>query len=222
LLGILNPDSIEAKWLHPIGRNLVLSPEIIGITPPKTLDTFTDLMIDLSERLGDALPKRVEAGALPAGLAVPARIGFADVPWFGLGWEFAEPIDLKLPDMESLAFEGTWVKYDTTKVERNAVFVEYCFELASPKSVRVMFNTQENCKVFLNGKLVFARESGRMAPSPHRAPVNQAIDATLAAGKHLLVAVIKTPEPRKTVEWVVGVSDRNHNDQWLPSIWSHP
>ena len=51
ILGIMNPDSISAHWLEPIGRTLVVSPEISGITPPPTLDEFTDLVIALKEKV---------------------------------------------------------------------------------------------------------------------------------------------------------------------------
>jgi hypothetical protein len=121
--------------------------------------------------------------------------------------------------MQPVEFAGTWAKYDTTAIEKNAIFVEYTFELDEPQHVRVMFNTHENCRVFLNGELAFARASGRMAPSPHRVPIHQAIDVELGAGCHKILAVIKTPEPRKTIDWVVGVSDRNDNDQWIPAVW---
>ena len=220
LLGIMNPDAIDEKWLRPIGRDLVLSPEIVGISPPATLDDFTDLIIDLRERLSGSAPERAESSVLPEGLAVPARIGFADVPWFGHGWQFAQPIELDLPQMQTIEFAGAFAKYDTSEVVKNAIFLEYTFKLKESAHVRVMFNTNENCRVFLNGQLAFVRECGRMAPSPHRVPANQAIDVQLNEGKHTVVAVIKTPEPRKTIEWVVGVSDRNDNDQFIPGVWA--
>lgn len=219
LLGILDPDSIDAKWLEPIGRDLVLSPEIVGITAPSTLDDFTDRILDLRGKLNGALPERAESDDLPKRLQVPARIGFGDVPWFGHGWQFAQPIDLQLPEMEPVSFSGTWAQLDTESVAPNAIFVEYTFELDSAKHVRVMFNTHENCRVFLDGELAFARECGRMAPSPHRVPVNQAIDVELAAGRHTLLGVMRTPEPRGKIEWVVAVADRNDNDQWIPRPW---
>lgn len=78
-----------------------------------------------------------------------------------------------------------------------------------------MFNTPENCRVFLNGEFAFALECGRMAPSPHRVPKNQAVDVELNAGRHTIVAVMRTPEPRKQIEWVVGLSDRSNNNQWI-------
>lgn len=219
LLGILNPDSIGEEWLKPIGRDLVLSPEIKGISHPATLDDFTDLIINLRDRLAGRMPERAESKVLPSGLPVPARIGFADVPWFGHGWQFAQAFHLKLPEMEAVEFAGTFVRYETTSIRKNAIFVEYAFELDEAMHLRVMFNTHENCRVFLDGGFAFAREGGRMAPSPHRVPKNQAIDLHLDAGVHIITAVLKTPEPRSDIEWVVGVSDRNDNDQWLPSVF---
>ncbi|MGE9289516.1 MAG: ADP-ribosylglycohydrolase family protein [Puniceicoccales bacterium] len=219
LLGIMNPNSIDAKWLEPIGRDLVLSPEIVGIDPPSTLDEFTDLILNLRDRLNGMSPEVSSSTVIPTSLGVPARIGFADVPWFGHGWQFAQKMDLQLPAMESIRFAGTCCELDTMQVERNAIFLEFAFELKEATQVRVMFNTPENCIVFLDGVYAFGREGGRMAPSPHRVPRNQAIDANLQPGIHKIVAVLRTPEPRKPVEWVVGVSDRNNNDQWIPSVF---
>ena len=42
LLGILDPESIGEEWLKPIGRELVLSPSMVGMHHPHTLDDFTD------------------------------------------------------------------------------------------------------------------------------------------------------------------------------------
>ncbi|MDQ8196168.1 ADP-ribosylglycohydrolase family protein [Coraliomargarita sp. SDUM461004] len=219
LLGIMAPDSIGDEWLKPIGRDLVLSPEIVGITPPATLDDFTDLIADLRFRLAGKMPECSQSDMVPAGLCVEARIGSADVPWFGHGWQFAQTMHLGLPEMRKVKFAGTWVKYDTISIEQNAIFVEYTFSLAKPMYVRVMFNTHEDCRVFLDGEFAFARECGRMAPSPHRVPRNQAVDVELCEGMHTVVAVVKVPEPRAEIEWVVGVSDRNNNDQWLSGVF---
>tara|TARA_R100000027_G_scaffold61554_3_gene52984 strand:+ start:13651 stop:15105 length:1455 start_codon:yes stop_codon:yes gene_type:complete len=220
LLGIMDPDSIEEKWLKPIGRDLVLSPEIVGIQPPPTLDEFTDLIVSLRDRLGGQMPERAEFADAGLERSVPARIGFADVPWFGHGWHFGQSIPLTLPSMKRVVFSGTWGALETVGVKKNAIFLEYTFELREEVRARVIFNTHENCRVFLNGEPAFAREAGRMAPSPHRVPPHQAIDIDLPAGEHTLVAVLRSPEPRKRIEWVVGVSDRDNNDQWIPGIWS--
>ncbi len=220
LLGIMHPEGITEKWLQPIGRSLVISREITGIQPPATLDGFTDMVMNLRKRLAGQPPQMAKPDPTTVLPPVPASIGFADVPYFGHGWQFAQPVELKLPTMQAIDFPGTWVEFDTAEVEQNAIFVRYDFTLKATTTARVLFNTHENCKVFLDGKLAFARESGRMAPSPHRVPPNQAIDTELAAGPHTLVAIIKTPEPRKQIEWVVAVSDRNDNDQWIPQVWT--
>jgi ADP-ribosylglycohydrolase len=48
LLGILSPEAIDQKWLKPIGRNLVLSPGMVGTHPPATLDALTDQVTELA------------------------------------------------------------------------------------------------------------------------------------------------------------------------------
>ena len=75
LLGIIDPDCIDERWLAPIGRTLVLNDEITGITPPETLDGFTDLVIELPERLSGSAPE-------------PEAIVF-DAPAFALPVELA-------------------------------------------------------------------------------------------------------------------------------------
>ncbi len=219
LLGIMNPDSIDEEWLRPIGRNLVLSPEITGINPPDTLDKFTDMVLELRERLGGEMPIRAEAETLPRDMSVPARIGSANLDWFSHGWGTGRPLELKMPEMKPVTFSGTFVTFDAAQVEEDALFIEYRFKLERSTQARVMFNTHENCRVFLNGEYVFGREEGRMAPSPHRVPYNQSVDACLDAGEHTLVAVLKRPEPVRQIEWVVGVSDCEDNDQFIPGIW---
>jgi hypothetical protein len=100
------------------------------------------------------------------------------------------------------------------------MFVEYSFELKKETHAWVFFNTNENSRVFLDGEYVFGRECGRMAPSAHRIPVNQAVDKILSAGMHRLTAVIARPAEEKEIEWVVGVADRDDNDQWIPFAFS--
>ncbi|MBC2593816.1 ADP-ribosylglycohydrolase family protein [Ruficoccus amylovorans] len=219
LLGIMAPESISEDWLRPIGRNLVLSPEITGIKPPDSLDTFTDMVINLRERLRGKIAVRADALGLPRDMSIPARVGCADSDWFGHGWQIGRPLDLIIPPMKSIRFEGSFVTMDSKAFDKGAVFVEYRFILKRTTHARVIFNTHENCRVFLNGKYVFGRESGRMAPSPHRIPNNQSIDVRLDIGEHKLLAVLKKPESSRKMEWVVGVSDGEDNDQWIPDVW---
>ncbi|MBD3184199.1 hypothetical protein GF312_18080 [Candidatus Poribacteria bacterium] len=48
LLGILNPDGIDNKWLKPIGKDLLLSPGIVGMHNANTLDDFTEKVAGLA------------------------------------------------------------------------------------------------------------------------------------------------------------------------------
>jgi ADP-ribosylglycohydrolase len=216
LLGILNPNGIDERWLKPIGRDLILSKEITGINPPDSLDAFTDLVLDLRERVAGRFPPEAAAVKLPE-RSVSANIGFAEVSWFGQGWQFNAPIKLNLPEMKTVCFPGTVGALDSANFEAGMMFVEYSFELKKETRTRIMFNTEENCRVFLDGDYVFGRECGRMAPSPHRVPVNQAIDRTLCSGVHTVTGVIVRPAEKKMVEWVIGIADRDDNDQWIPN-----
>lgn len=48
LLGLLNPQGIGQEWLRPIGKDLVLSPGIVGMQPPATLEELTDRVAALA------------------------------------------------------------------------------------------------------------------------------------------------------------------------------
>jgi ADP-ribosylglycohydrolase len=83
LLGILDPAGIPAKWLKPIGRDLVLSPCITGLTSASTLDGFTDrvtaLALDVLDYYGSnvCLVDAYDPAAGEPALA-PPRLATAD------------------------------------------------------------------------------------------------------------------------------------------------
>lgn len=222
LLGILNPDGIDEKWLKPIGRDLILSPEITGITPPDSLDEFTDLVLDLRKRLHEKFPPKSAEASLSENKGVPVRIGFKEVPWFGQGWPLDFPLKMERPEMESLMLPGTVARFDRTDFKAGMMFVEYAFHMERETNARVFFNTRENCRVFLGDQYVFGRECGRVAPSPHRIPLNQSIDITLSAGTHILTAVLVRPAADRAIEWIVGIADRDDNNQWIPDGFVMP
>jgi ADP-ribosylglycohydrolase len=51
LMSIIDPGGIPARWLAPIGDDLVLNDEVVDIIAPKTVLEFTDQVIELRERL---------------------------------------------------------------------------------------------------------------------------------------------------------------------------
>lgn len=48
ILGLLEPNGFEEKWLKPIGGDLALSPSITGMAPPKDLEELTEQVIALA------------------------------------------------------------------------------------------------------------------------------------------------------------------------------
>lgn len=226
ILGILNPQSIGDRWLKPIGKDLVLSPEITGISPPDTLDEFTELILRLGRKLeGEkpVIPIDESSFDLSREEDVVAEVGWSDVPWFGHGWEFSSELNLKLPKkMDRTSFRGTWASFDCPENTPEGFFLRFYFELEAPLSARVFFNTPLNCRVFLDEKFAFGREGGRMAPSPHRIPMGQAIDSYLPAGRHTITAVIQRTRGLEKMEWVVGVADCEANLQLVPGIFVEP
>lgn len=80
LLGILDPDSIGDRWLEPIGRDMVLSPGMCGMTPAPTLDQLTDEVVDLSPQVlayydAESVVADLPTPVNPVPVRIPAEIG---------------------------------------------------------------------------------------------------------------------------------------------------
>jgi len=216
LMGILDPEGIPDRWLAPIGRDLVLSPEIVGITAPKTLDGLTDLILSLRERLNGRAPEAFEGGPglePPPGLVVQA--GFLDaLP------DLHSPAPDLPPGHASLILPGTFATLPAGAFQGGVLLLRYTFRLERPQDVRVLLNTREACRVWVDGAYAFGREGGQMAPSLHRVPQGQATDLMLTAGEHVLLAALRCPADGRDAEWVVAVGDA-HTKQWLPGVFRH-
>ena len=219
LLGILDPASIGSRWLDPIGRDLVLSPEIRGVTPPDTLDGFTDLVLDLNRRLAGRAPEPVSAAdteEIPASLGVPVQAG--SVEWGALGRprEFVPALPA---DAEQMMLPGTMASLPAGHFkEDQPLLLRYCFTLERSGKVWVMFNSPQNCRVWVDNAYVFGRECGRMAPSCHRVPLHQSTVIGLEAGEHFLWAAVAPPADGEEATWVAGVGDATTR-QWLPGLF---
>ncbi len=218
LMGILDPSGIPDRWLAPIGRDLVLSPEIVGITAPETLDGLTDLILSLRERLNGRAPEVSDAPGLEPPPALVVEAGFLNaLP------EPGSPAPALPPGHAALALSGTFAALPADAFQGEVLLLRYPFRLDRPQDARVLFNTREACRVWVDGVYAFGREGGLMAPSLHRVPHGQAADLMLAAGEHVLLAALRRPaEGRKAksvvTEWVVAVGDARTN-QWLPGVF---
>ena len=214
LMGIIDPAGIPDEWLAPIGRDLVVSPEIIGIEAPVTLDGFSDLVVRLRERLGGHAPDTAnDAQEMPPGII--AEAGFLDaLPDAGA------PAPAFPPGHGPLTLPGTVGAMPAADFKGEALLLRYSFHLDRPRTARVLFNTREACRVWVDGTYAFGREGGLMAPSLHRVPAGQATNLFLEAGEHILLAALGCPAKDRIsdAEWVVAVGDVQTN-QWLPGVF---
>lgn len=219
LLGIMNPAGIDKKWLFPIGQDLQLSPQIEGIAAPPTLESFTDLVLDLQQRLAGRPPPTPAQIAAPD-KTIPARIGFADRPWFEDGKPPCRLSGLAPPALTPFQCPGTHGTLGWTDFRGTMLFLEFTFVLTKETAARICFNTREKCRVYLDGHYLFGRDGGGMAPSAHRIPPHQSADLRVASGTHRLTAVIARPTAKQSIEWVVGIADReDHWGQWIPNVF---
>ena len=211
IMGIIKPDSIEEKWLKPIGRKLVLNAGITGIDHPDTLDNFTDMIISLRDRV--TLQKEHNLPQIDLSkYALKTECGIFS-PWFAQDENKFVP---ELPaNAEICEFTGCNGSIDAAKIPSDSLYMmRFKFKLEQTQSVRVMFNTPANSRVWIDGKYTFGREGGRMAPSFHRCPKNQYEDLELQAGEHELLAGIAPIGNEKSIEWVIGIGDVK-SKQWL-------
>ena len=213
LMGILNPDGIDARWLAPIGRDLVVSPEIVGIAPPATLDGFTDLVSSLRDRLAGRAPTAVSEEQDTAPFQIVAASGFLSaLPAVG-----ADAPDLPASS-SPLTLPGTFATLPASAFTEDVLLLRFPFRLEQAQTVRVLFNTREACRVWVDGAYAFGRDGGAMAPSLHRVPEGQATNLDLGTGEHAILAALARPTDGRDAEWVVAVGDAQTN-QWLPSAF---
>jgi ADP-ribosylglycohydrolase len=213
LMGILDPTCIPDRWLAPIGRDLVLSPGIVGLNPPNTLDGFTDLVLDLRQRLNGRPPQAEVFEQSVEQLKLPARLAFtAELP--------ADNAAPELQNPRSLIFDGTWKTWPASEFEAEYLLVEYGFHLDEARSVRVLFNTPLPSWAWIDGEFAFARDNGGvMVPALHRAPLDQTKDIALEAGSHTLTAAVRRSQDGRDAEWVVAIGD-TETAQWVPeTLW---
>ncbi len=215
LMGIINPAGIGEKWLAPIGKKLIVSEPIHGITYPETLDGFTDLIIDLRKRLDNGKPsptENISTKTLKKFAIEVSQTFVKSAPSELMDWKTALK---KLQDVGSpKTLPGALVTMSSDGFENDIMMVRYSLNLEDSHDVRVVFNCSSNSMVWIDGEFAFGRESGRMAPSAHRCPINQFADMKLSAGPHELVAAIHKPATSEFVEWVCYLADGN-SKQWI-------
>jgi ADP-ribosylglycohydrolase len=217
LLGILDPDSIEDKWLEPIGRDLVLNEEITGITPPPTIDGFTDLVIDLAARLPGTAPDVHSAPFDPNSRAIPVQLGWTNTTrgkWEVRDQTELPPIGAPIPPLTRpfapSTLAGTWTRLARSKFDDRILMLTLTLNSRGREAVRLMLNSTEHYRVWLDGEFLYGAQGSQFQfPAPHMAPVGQFHDFDLTAGDHeLCIAIKRPPLGRDTAEWVLALVER--------------
>lgn len=209
LMGIIDPNCIVQRWLAPIGRDLVLSPPIVNVKTPPTLDAFTDLVVRLRERLAGEAPKVPDIPQDLSGHRIPVEIAYCnDMPASDTAPALTAPAQVHLA--------GTFAVWPRSAFEKPVMLLRYRFSLDSDAAVRILFNTPTASRVWVDGAFQFGATQSIMVPAFHRPPENQFGDLKLDAGMHELIAAVQMPADAPSTEWVVGIADaRTH--QWVTS-----
>lgn len=216
LMGIISPDCITDEWLKPIGERLIISPEIKGVDIPDDLDDLTEIVLSLQRRLNFRMPPEDNHDSEP-------KLHFEIDAWF-TDWNIFRVSRTRMAaqNMPENAFKlslpGTHVKMMFDKFKDKAVMLKYKFKLTKAGEVRVVFNSHQQNRVWLNGKFIFGRDGGKMFPSPHSVPLNQSDVVHLEKGIHEILAVVARPEENKFAEWMIGIADAETNE-WIPNVF---
>lgn len=226
LLGILDPDGIPERWLRPIGRDVILNPEVTGIDPPTTIDEFTELVIEVGARLAGRPPAANTTWFDPQAHEVPVEIA-----WYNTAhgkWDVRDhtelpPVGAAMPTglaWTAAKLPGTWTRWPRRSFEDRILLVRYSVNTRRRRSVRLMINATEHFRVWWDGAFILAAQGSQfMFPAPHMPPVGQYLDFDVAEDEHELVLALKVPpEGRDTAEWVTALVDRP-GFMWIPNAF---
>ena len=173
------------------------------------MDGFTELVSDLRDRLAGQAPHAFSAEKPLDEFAITAKAAFVtDLPAPG-GDAPRLP-----PDAVFLRLPGTVAGMPREDFQDEVLLIQFTFRLDHAQETRLMFNTHEACRVWVDGEYAFGRGGGAMGPSPHRWDADQMRDIELSAGTHTLLAAVRRPPPGRDAEWVVAAAIPE-TQQWL-------
>jgi len=202
LMGILNPFGIPEEWLAPIGRDLVISPAITGITPPKTLDELTDLLIATTPRV--RMKKTPLPPFDPSAYAFPARRSILD------------PNGKITVPAENIMLSGNRIELDFSQIPAgHRIRLDIDFSLARAEMVNLFSCTHEFVRMEVDGEFCFESSGGPFVPGIHRMYYKQHCDKEFSAGKHLMTLFIGRHHPAvDRFPLIFGVATRRYFWMW--------
>jgi len=219
----------------------VLSDCITGVQAPATLDDFTDLVLRLHDRLGQRPPAPAPVPNLEqatAHLAVQAEVGVLHTHSLGS----IQAIPAHVQDAAMSAFHDSSKKTVTTLMPPDSkrvalpglmgrwtvepghiLMVKYRIQMRQAQSVKLLFNTPQACRVWLDDAPLLARDAGAFVPAFHRTPLHQSAIVKLAPGEHTITAAMKADENHPQVTWVVALAEDTPHPvaaRWLTDVFA--
>lgn len=215
IMGIIAYDKIPERWKQPIGDNIVVSKEISGINPPKTIAEFTELVLELKEKVS------LEVEESPAPDFARYKISaekYIFRPWFGKDYR-RFPIQVEQKIVDYIKLPGNYFTVDLKEVMPDGIMlITVPFIISKAGKYRVMCNSNANLHVYVDKNYQFGREFGDMVPSYHRAPLNQSCDLELSAGVHkMTICLAPSNTTQEKAEVVFGIGDENN--LWVPDAF---
>jgi ADP-ribosylglycohydrolase len=209
ILGIINPDCIPDKWKAPVGEDVKLSAEIVGIEPPADLNELTKKTMKLSELLKDETPAVGEVKARQMG-GYSISLTYEQVTDRIFGQQQVETGSLGNQAIVS----GHWFDAAPLAGDAEAVLLNFSFELERDTDVRVMAYYRDRARVWVDGASYADYEpslwfAGYHGPSFHRFQ-DQAPALSLSKGTHSLMVALKNKTP-ESHDVVIGIGDAAEN-----------
>jgi ADP-ribosylglycohydrolase len=225
LLGILSPDSIPAKWKAPVGDMIVLSPQIVGMSPPRDIKALTALTLGIRAQLegytpaiGEILP-REPASADHSPIRIPIRYGWSDDT--ALLKSSQAPSNGQFSGKTELP--GHWIRRSAQDFQAPTMVLNTRFHLDEDLRVHVAGWSQTGTAVWVDGVKPASLPADPVcshsqfgAPSFHRG--GSAIfepSHPLSKGWHDLTIAWERPANGDVADLAIGIA-RAATNQWLP------
>ena len=212
LMGIHRPECITDDWLAPIGEEIVVSPEIVGIDAPATVDELVAQTLELKDQLSDAQPSLG---------AVHRCEPMIDNDFFHLEGRILAVDDLDVsgavPDLTRGAlarFEGHWFRLNQEFEGKAWLLVQFEVNLPESKFLEVMTFAKTEVVVWLGGTrinhftLKEATRDAYYSASPHRGGCYVTpLPLEEITRQALLTVAYRRPAKGEGVDAVVAVAD---------------
>lgn len=205
IMGIINPSGIPEKWLKPIGENIVLSPEIVGITPPKTISKFTDIIISLIDNVS------IQDKYIPI-IDFNKQIYPPIICKKMLLDDFYSPINLP-SELETTQIRGNYFSI-TSSPDKHTIY-KIAFSSEKCDEAIFMICSKVKARTWIDNSLCHDVVCDRFVPAPHRIPLENLYHFNLKKGSHEIVLdFYPNTNYNKQIEVCFGLFDKNRN--WLP------